>query len=173
MKLNLIVVAPKSTAGAGQNEPREQREVRMKAFWAAAENTILHPVGRLLAQEHDGETLAQMLVDGEVLEMDAVTVDGKELSLQPGFALSLKNVSQTWGCPACRSAHGSGTYPSREVSAKLLASNKFFYRPADRALFAISDTCWTDYVKGLGAATPARFVSVAPALSTGKGKAGK
>lgn len=159
MKLNLVVVAPKATAANGQNEPRDQRENRMKAFWAAPENATIHPVGRLLAQSHAGKTLAQMLVDGESLEMDSVTVDGKVLPLQDGFTLSLNNVAQVWGCPACRSAHGSGTYPSREASAKLLAGNKFFYRPSDKALFVISETCWSDYVKALGAAVPTRFTS--------------
>jgi len=66
---------------------------------------------------------------------------------------------RTWGCKACHSAHGSGVYPSREVSAKLLRKNKFFYNPATRELFTISDSCWVDYVTALGAETEQRFAS--------------
>lgn len=174
MKLtNVTITAPKLGARFGQNELRDAREKRMKAFWAASENAIIHPVGKLLATKvSETETIADILVqpNGEV-ELDELNVDGKVLPLLPGFRLSLANLVSVWSCPACRSAHGSGVYPSREVSAKLLMGNKFYYRPSDKALFSISDTCWGDYVHALGAAKPSRFISPSsmpiPALATG------
>lgn len=161
MKLtNVQVVAPKMTAGAGQNERQADRVKRMMRFWQAGENAVLYPVGRFLAMMADAKrTIAQVIADGEEVELDTINVDGKQLPLAPGFKLSLKNVAQQWGCPACHSAHGSGVYPSREVSAKLLASAKFYYRPSDKALFTISDTCWKDYVDKLGAAVDTRFMA--------------
>ena len=98
-----------------------------------------------------------MLAGGEEIEMDVIRLDGQVLTLQPGFKLSLANMPRTWGCKACHSAHGSGVYPSRDVSAKLLRKNKFFYNPATKELFTISDSCWGDYVVGVGAATEQRF----------------
>lgn len=81
--------------------------------------------------------------------------------------MSLANMPRTWGCKACHSAHGSGVYPSREVSAKLLRKNKFFYNPATRELFTISDSCWVDYVTALGAETEQRFASPVVAAAFG------
>jgi hypothetical protein len=160
MKLNPVVVASKQGPAFGQNEARADREKRMKAFWASPNNATLYPVGRLLAVMADKDrSIADVLADGGEIEMDSITVDGKQLPLLPGFKLSIATMPGTWGCPACRSAHGSGVYPSRDVSAKLLASCKFYYNPADKALFTISETCWGDYVKALGAATEVRFHS--------------
>lgn len=171
MKLNPVVVAPKSFSGTGQNERKSVRVARMKAYWQSADNAILYPVGKLLALAVGvGRILADVIASGESIEMESIQVDGKTLPLQPGFSLSLANMPNTWGCPACRSAHGSGTYPSREVSAKGLASNRFFYRPSDRSLFVISDSCWSEYVEALNAATPDRFVSPATVKAQAQAK---
>lgn len=161
--------APKSGQGFGQNEDRKAREKRMKAFWASAVNVVVNPIGQLLAAIVDGKTLATHLVEGQEIELDHVMSNGTRLDLPAGFKLSLAALS-VWSCPACRSAHGSGVYPSREKDATRLARNKFYYRPADKALFVISDTCFSDYVKGIGANTDARFVKLVAAPVTTKGK---
>jgi hypothetical protein len=93
--------------------------------------------------------------------METISHDGHTLPLAADTVLSLATVS-VWGCPACRSAHGSGIYPSRAVSAMNLATNKFYYRPSDQRLFTISNSCRKKYVKDLGADTPARFAAVIP-----------
>ncbi len=99
--------------------------------------------------------------------------NGVKLPLQAGFKLSLGTLVASWACPACHSAHGSGVYPSREVSAKILASNRFYYRPADKALFVISDTCFAQYVKGIGAYTDKRFIVPTPVTVPAQGGAVK
>ena len=153
---------------AGQNESKDARLRRMRQFWAAPENATLYPVGTLLATMVDTErSMADMLAGGEEIEMDEIRLDGQELLLQPGFKLSLANMPRSWGCKACHSAHGSGVYPSREVSAKLLRKNKFFYNPATRELFTISDSCWGHYVTALGAETEQRFASPVVAATVG------
>jgi hypothetical protein len=158
MKLNLIA-QPEITA-AGQNESRSARTRRMRDFWADPKNAVLHPVGRLLeATAPDGRMLAEIVAGGEPVEIETISVNGHTLPLAADTVLRLATVS-VWGCPACRSAHGSGIYPSRAVSAMKLATNKFYYRPSDQRLFTISTTCWKDYVKEPGADTPARFAAV-------------
>lgn len=159
MKLTLTAPASAPRQTGSTNETLEARQIRMKAFWADPQNAKLYTVGKLLSVVHDGKTLAQHLANGADFEMDSITIAGRTFPLQDGFKLSLESIG-VWGCPACRSAHGSGIKPSPAVSAKLLATCKFFYNPATRALFTISTTCWEDYVKGMNAATPARFVAV-------------
>jgi hypothetical protein len=158
-KMTEVQVAS-STFVAGQNESKDARLKRMREFWAAPENATLYPVGPLLATMVDSwRSMADVLAGGEEIEMDEIRLDGQELVLQPGFKMSLANMPRTWGCKACHSAHGSGVYPSRDVSAKLLRKNKFFYNPATKELFTISDSCWGDYVTALGAETGQRFAS--------------
>lgn len=163
MKLTNLNVTAANTFGRGtvaSAENRAQRITRMTAFWSDPSNAKLYPVGRLLAQKVDAtKTVADVLVAGQTIEMDSITVDGKQLPLVAGFSLSLANMPSVWGCVACGSAHGSGIAPSREVSTALLQTVKFFYNPATRALVTISATCWTDYVKALGAVTAERFCS--------------
>jgi hypothetical protein len=162
MKLTSLVVAATRTGafGVGQNEKLSARIPRMTAYWQDAANAVLYPVGNLLSVSiGNGRTLADVIASGEEVELgDSIEVEGVKLPLQDGAKLSLANLAQSWGCVACRSAHGSAVYPSREVSVKGLKENKFFYNPATRALFVISDTCWKDYVVKLGAALPTRFM---------------
>jgi hypothetical protein len=160
MKLNLIA-QPEVTV-AGQNESRSAR-LRQRDFWADPKNAVLHPVGRLLAElGPDGRTLAEVVAGGEPLEeMETISFDGHILPLAANTELSLATVA-VWGCPFCRSAHGSGIYPSRAVSAMNLATSKFYYRPSDQRLFTISNSCWKKYVEEPGADTPARFAAVTP-----------
>jgi hypothetical protein len=173
MKLTKLEVTGISTPKAITGKPsedRKAREARMKLFWADKGNATLYNIGRLLAVNVQGKTLAERLVNGEEFEMESIqTVNGQVLPLVPGFKLSLKTLS-VWGCPACRSAHGSGVYPSREADVDLLTENKFFYNPVSRSLFTISSTCWGDYVKAIGAATKERFIEV-PAPKTAPAKA--
>lgn len=151
-------VASQSTVTGPSSESKTSRENRMKAFWSAPENARVFTVGKVLATLQDGKTLAEWLIEGESIEMASITVNGITLPLQPDFILSLDTLD-SWGCPACRSAHGSGAFHSREKDAKLLASNKFYYNPVTRSLFTISTTCWGSYVQALGAATPQRFTA--------------
>lgn len=166
MKLvSVTAVAKVVGATFGQNESVDARVARMQAFWKAPENAILYSVGKLLAQKADAtRTLADVMVTGEEIELSSVNLGGKELPLVPGFAMSLANAVKVWACPACRSAHGSKIYPSQILSASNLAKNNFYYRPSDKALFVISDTCWSDYVVKLKAAKPERFLASVPAL---------
>lgn len=171
MKLTLTTNSPKMTAGLGQNEKQADRITRMTAYWNAPENQVLYPVGKLLALPVDksGKTIADVIAAGGSIELgESIEVDGKSLPLQPGYTLSLVTLVKDWSCPACRSAHGSGVYPSGSVSANGLKSNRFFYRPADRSLFTISDTCWKAYVAQLGAFSATRFMSPATAKPVAK-----
>lgn len=163
MKITMVVASPAKVSGFGssQNEDKPQRLARMRdEFWTAIENEVLIPVGKILATKFDADrTLADILMEGESIEMDTVSVEGVTFPLAAGFEMTLQNLATTWGCPACHSAHGSGVYPSRDQRADLLAGNKFFYRPYDATLLTISDTCWKDYVVALGANKTTRFVS--------------
>lgn len=165
MKLTNVTPKTQAFASFGQNENRDARTARMRAFWALPVNATIYPAGRVLAVKVDAtRTIADVLCSGESIEMDSIVIDGKSLPLSEGFSMSLANLPQTWGCPACRSAHGSAIYPSRgddnhKPQPRLLEANKFYYNPETRALFTISETCWGDYVKALGAATPKRFTS--------------
>ncbi|SRR6266446_899647 len=181
MKLTKVIeVTSKATTGKafGQNENKADRTRRMKAFWSDVANAIVHPVGQLLAYVEAGKTLAQHITEGQEIDLTEVSINGKLYPLTEGTKLSLSNVATFWGCPACRSAHGSGVYPSRNVSASHLATNRFFYNPATKQLFTISDSCWQEYVKGLGAIKNFRVPEVAtltpapesPAPAKGKGK---
>ncbi len=152
MTLEVSKIAAPTKSGAGKSgEDRKAREARMKGYWQNPVNAQVYSVGKLLSVQVSGTTLAEMMVKGETLELESITaLNGVSLPLQTGFKMSLKNVSH-WGCPACKSAHGSGVYPSREVDATRLARSEFYYNPATKALFTISETCFGDYVKALGA----------------------
>ncbi len=154
--------------GGKRNEDREEREIRMKAFWTENQNATFYMIGRLLRTLVKGKTLAQRLVAGEEIELDSISWKGATLPLVRGFKLSLKSLDM-WGCPACRSAHGSDVYPShpsRGADAALLSKNKFYYNLTTKQLFTISDTCWSEYVAAIGANTPERFVNVPTAESS-------
>jgi hypothetical protein len=131
----------------------------MKAFWAKPENATIYRAGRVLANQADAtRTVAEVLGGGEDVELETVTIEGKVLPLQEGFTLSLANLPQTWGSPACHSAHGSGVWPSTSVNARNLERCEFYYNPETKLLFTISKTCWRDYVEKLRVVS--RFVEV-------------
>jgi hypothetical protein len=158
MKLTNFTVSTTTTVPTGTfAEKRVARIARMKAFWADKQNKTIYVIGRLLAHSHEGKTLAAHLIDGVEFEMDSIQSNGRVLPLQAGFKLSLKTLSG-WGCPVCKSAHGTGIHPSPKADADLLGNCKFFYNPTTKALFTISDNCWSDYVKDLNAVK--QFVDV-------------
>jgi hypothetical protein len=170
--------APKGGKSFGQNEKRADRETRMRnAFWA---NTlVLWVIGKFLSTvvsylvdgvERTG-SVAQALIDGVSFEIDSLTLPtGQTLEVNPPQVLSLKTISDKtrgWGCPACYSAHGSGVYPSRDVSEKLLKSTDWYYDPKQKQVFTISSTCYDEYVKAFGMANriipvPAKVKSTTP-----------
>jgi hypothetical protein len=134
----------------------------MRAFWSDKLNSTLYDVGQILAQVVEGKTLAEHIAEGHSFTLGAVKSPNEvRLQLRPGQVFSLATLN-SWGCPACHSAHGSGRYPSREVDSKGLASNVFYYRPADQTLFTISRTCWQQYVIDLGATKGNRFAEPTP-----------
>jgi hypothetical protein len=171
MKLNNFTVSTTTTVqGAAQfGEKRDARVKRMKAFWADKQNSRIYVIGKLLAHSHDGKTLAAHLLEGVEFEMDSINSNGRTLPLQAGFKLSLKTLS-AWGCPVCKSAHGTGVHPSPKQDADLLSYCKFFYNPQTKSLFTISDNCWSDYVKGLGVVK--QFTDVPTETAADKTKVG-
>jgi hypothetical protein len=150
-----VDVTSSTGAKAGKRETEEERVIRMKALLNSAEYKMLIPVGKLLARRHNSRTLAEHIVDGATIPLKTITIQGKSYPLAEGFAINLqaaKDAPQAtpWLCPACTSAHGSGIRPSPGVSAKGLASNDWYYNPATKLLFVISDTCFDTYVRRAG-----------------------
>jgi hypothetical protein len=138
-----------SSRGSGR-ESSEDRENRMRAFFARPENKVITEVGKLLAtQVTPGVTLAMHIADGEKLDLKtSINIKGVTVKLAANQTLSLDTLAN-WACPACHSAHGSGYASSSEISAKLLATNRFFV-DGNGKLFTISNTCFGSYVKALG-----------------------
>lgn len=174
MKLTLTTSAPSAAIGStvgGEN--KEQRESRMAMFFADPTNAHLVPVGKLLAlaSGQGTKTLADLLMAGETLELDTVRIGNRDMPLAPGYTISLDTVASTWGCPACKSAHGTGVGPSPSKSKKGLEANKWFYNPLTLALYTFSASCWDDYVKGKGNATTARFRELDAVKATPQGTA--
>jgi hypothetical protein len=151
MKLNNFNVNSSPAKSGFTKEKRDARERRMRAFWASSENAIIWEVGRLLAHETSEGTLANLVLNGEVLEMDSLISNGRTLPLAQGFRISMSTIN-VWGCPVCQSAHGSGVGPSSEKNAVLFAKTKWYYNPKTKLLFTISETCWGSWVKAIGAA---------------------
>lgn len=167
MKVTSIqaVGAGKGNNGAFGGEKKAQRIARMRAYWKQPVNASLIPVGRILSAKASAtQSCADVIADKGTIELEAIlSTDGKTLPLASGFSMSLANI-RTWGCPACHSAHGSGVAPSRDLDAENLATNDFFYRPADKTVITISDTCYRQYVKDLN--ETARFSVAAPAKAS-------
>ena len=162
INVNIGKVATLGVTSFGQNEDKHARQRRMRAYWADANNAVLHPIGRFLANviDNDGTTLADLVLAGETVVIDSVTMaTGEVLPVVPPARISLQTTATVWGCPACRSAHGSGVYPSRtkDIDRDNLMHNRWFYNPQTKAIHVISDSCWGTYVKALGAITDARF----------------
>jgi hypothetical protein len=159
MKLTNLIAQSTTLATKGGGNAEE----RMAVLLAASPR--LYPMGKLLANTIGGKSLAQHIADGEVIEMD--TVSG--FPLNPGYVIGLKSDGKStvivgdWACPACKSAHGSNVFPSKKgIKVKGLLSNRFYYNPATKELFSISDTCFETYVAEKGEATKERFAPAPP-----------
>lgn len=151
----------------------EKNVVRMRRFWSDEKNAVLYSIGKLL------QPIAQKMIAREEFTLpEAIKVSGKNVPLAPGQVLSLSNVS-TWGCPACQSAHGTGSKSSPNPNAGYLAQNQFYYNPVTQRVFAISATCFKQYVRDLKQtgrirniadfnATPAVVVASKPTPPTAK-----
>lgn len=137
--------------GGNNSERSDARVARVNAFFALFTNALFLYVGKFLSNMVNGKSLAQWLSEGREITLKAINIpDGngkvRTFPLPEGFVISLKTLN-IWGCFACHSAHGSGIAPSKEVDYALLAKNEFWYNPASRQLFVISDTCWKQYVE--------------------------
>jgi hypothetical protein len=143
------VTAKKSRGG--QNESADDRLARMTEYNQDKDNQILWEIGTFLSRPYDGKrNLAQAIVDGETIEIDpdGIVMNGTTIYLQGGMELSQENFLE-FACPACNSLHGSNLYPSKGLSAKNLAINKFFYNPTTHKMFIISNSCLTQYFEGI------------------------
>lgn len=163
-----ITTSARAPQGKGNGkEKKADRVNRMRSFWSHSNNKTLYAIGTLLAMQYEstGMTSAEVLAQGGKVEIgvDELEVGGRVLPLVEGFVLTLANITKVWGCPACRSAHGSGVYPSSAVDSTLLAKTRWYYNPATKELFTISATCLGEYVQALGALD--RIVEV-PALTS-------
>jgi hypothetical protein len=159
MDLVLKVTAKSASKSAVGQRDTNKVNALMRAFWKT--NPVVYKVGRFLAEEHEGMTLAAHLAAGrEFKNLPAIMAEnGRVLPLQEGFTLSLKTLD-IWGCPACESAHGSGVGQSGKVNVAALESCKFYYSPSTKKFFTISTTCWGKYVKALGYANDRVFAQV-------------
>jgi hypothetical protein len=135
----------------GGNEDVDTRSARMVQYLRHADNRKFVKVGKLLSQGN----YAQIVADGGKIGVpETMTVDHVTLPMAPGQVISLETLNPDkggWGCPACKSAHGSGVYPSKGVTVKGLAQNTFYYNVATRKLFSISNTCLDTYFEGAAA----------------------
>jgi hypothetical protein len=151
-------VTSKKSRG-GQNESADDRLARMTEYNEDKDNQLLWEIGTFLSRPYDAKrNLAQAIVDGETIEIDAdgIVMNGTTIYLQGGMELS-QDTFLEFACPACNSLHGSNLYPSKGLSAKNLAINKFFYNPTTHKMFIISNSCLTQYFEGIvGPATWAK-----------------
>ncbi len=159
MKVQIKITDIQTASRGLGRESKDGRKARIRSWFGALDGALI-PVGRLLDQRDAQNVpfLASALAKGETLDLgDHLMVAGKRLSLAKGLTLSLGNAS-TWACPACNSAHGTGKGVSPAVSADMLATNQFYYRPGDKTLLTISKTCFGDYVQAEGLYTLKNFV---------------
>ena len=167
MKVTSLTVV-KGTRGGGTGfvrETREQRSARVRAFFAAPSNAVLIALGPILSIVQDGQSWAGRMIAGETLDLSGAEI-APGLVVATGSEIGLGNVPK-WGCPICRSAHGTGSGVSPEQDAGRLARNQFYFRPSDGALFSISDTCFSGYVKAQGLAS--KHVTSLEAYQASKG----
>ena len=165
--INVSAIATKSGKASGKRETKTEKEARIRAeFWNDGKHTSLISVGNLLATTKvSGQPIANLIAQGQVWRPTEVTIDGFTFPLLPGFEVSLETMRSHWACPMCNSAHGSGVGVSTDVKSKGLAINKWFYNPATLELHTISNTCYDDYVKGLGMTARAMGVPTSGALN--------
>lgn len=160
-KFVAVVNAVATTAKGAGREKAAVRETRMRAFFALPENATLWQVGQFLANKEQDKTLAEWVIAGEPIELPEITINGRVLPMVDGFTISLATLNRdTWGCPVCGSAHGSGVTPSPDKNANLLMASEFYYNPATKRMFTISEWCFDKWVKGLGFASKERFIPV-------------
>lgn len=133
------LTANPTSASVKGGESTDQREARMKEFWSSGAGSQYVPLGKILNAH-----TAQLLIDGAILELDTVEYLGVSLPVSPVQVVSLKTVP-SWGCPACHSAHGTGTGPSPEPTIKGLMSNVFSYSLVTKQVFAVSASCRSLY----------------------------
>lgn len=153
-----------------RGEAQDVRDARIDRFWQNPINAILIPVGKLFAEsDHQGGILADHIASGASFGIPEVNADGITLYARPQvFSLATMDLEGEWGCLGCGSAHGSGVTPSKgKPKSKGLATNLFYYRPYDGAVFTISKSCWDEYVRDRGMATDARFCDVRAYLRQG------
>lgn len=140
------------TATGGNSDGRENAEMRskrMKAYFTNKDNAKIYVIGKILSHVVNGKSVAAHLLAGEKIELTSVQSNGRNLPLTPGYVLSLDTLKTVWGCPVCKSAHGTGESPSPKKDVELLEGCKFYYNPVTRNLFTISASCWSNWVKGL------------------------
>jgi hypothetical protein len=171
INLNELNFEVSSASGNGRKS-KADKEQDARAFFACPENQKITEVGKLLSQKVGNGTLADVLVTtGKSLPLgEKITVKGVDVKLAPGQTLGLESIN-SWACPFCNSAHGSGKGVSDAVSGKLLATNRFFV-DGNGKLFTISTTCYGDYVKALSHAKHihAPVAVAAPAKAQAKGQ---
>ena len=129
------------SGGSSKRESHADRMAIMKALWA---KSPVVPVGRLITRE-----MAEIIAQGFALEpITAIRINGVICPVDPPVVLSLNTTE--WLCPTCHSAHGTGLSCSPRKAEENLPRNKFYYAPATKRLFVISDTCRETYVDDAG-----------------------
>lgn len=140
----------KSARGFRGRESKEQRIARVATWFKNPLNAVLIPLGAILAGMDGAITAAKKIADGGIVTIDSLDYQGKSLPVPDGgYKISLANLS-SWACFVCKSAHGTAIGASaagglEEASERGLMKNQWYYRPSDRALFTISDTCYAEY----------------------------
>lgn len=165
-----VVLGGKRAAKSVRGESQDVRDERIARFWADPINAVLIPVGKLLGlSDGTGGILADHVARGAAISIPEVTSDGIVLNARHQvISLATIDLLGEWGCVGCGSAHGSGVTPSKgKPKSKGLATNLWYYRPYDGALFVISESCWKTYVSALGQATDARFCDARAYVRTG------
>lgn len=147
-EIDEVVSQSPASASKGGFEKQDDRDSRMKAFLNSEDRFL--KVGRLMGKSHNGQVIAEIVLDGGSVDLPtSIKLNGQVYPLKPGQTLSLETID-SWGCPACRSQHGTGVRPSPRVNPVALAQVDFYYAPKSQLIFSVSASCWGQYVKGLG-----------------------
>ena len=133
-------VPGQKSASIPSAEREENRKARIAAYMAQVPEKGIYHLGRLLALAG----MAQDLANGASIPVSDLTLNGTKLTMKEGTVISLETLS-SWGCLACKSAHGSHKYPSNAVNPSKLATNLFYFNSVTGELFTISSTCWDKY----------------------------
>src|SRR5262249_21926777 len=140
-----------SSQGPGPGEPEAKKLVRIALEMAKVHFLGLVRLGRLFAG--DGAPLAELVKAGKAVPLPAIyqqaLYDGGPLVDMPldpkQMVISLQN--KQWKCPSCGSAHGTAMGASNKgagskPSTKGLALNEWYYSPAAKRMFVISNSCY-------------------------------